>query len=125
MDTKLNITNICLIPKTERPTKMTELRPISLCNIGYKTISKVLCQKLNACLSSLISETQSVFVSGILISDNIFIAQKMFHGLKTNKSYLNKFMTINVDMNQHYNEPVSRLSSTPRQQIWDPLFLSF
>ena len=43
MDPRLNITNICMIPKTESPTRMTELRPISLCNVGYKIISKVLC----------------------------------------------------------------------------------
>ena len=63
MDSRLNITNICMIPKTERPTRMTELRPISLCNVGYKIISK----------------TQSAFVAGRLISDNILIAQEMFH----------------------------------------------
>ena len=40
MDPRLNITNICMIPKTERPTRMTDLRPISLCNVGYKIISK-------------------------------------------------------------------------------------
>ena len=45
MDQSLNITNICMIPKTERPTRMTELRPISLCNVVYKIISKVLCQR--------------------------------------------------------------------------------
>ena len=28
IDTRLNITNICMIPKTERPTRMTELRPM-------------------------------------------------------------------------------------------------
>ena len=50
MDPWLNITNICMIPKIERPTRMTELRPISLCNIGYNIISKVLCQRLKSCL---------------------------------------------------------------------------
>ena len=46
LDPRLNITNICMIPKIEQPTRMTELRLISLCNVGYKIISKVLCQRL-------------------------------------------------------------------------------
>ena len=86
LDLRLNITNICMIPKTEMPTRMTELRPISLCNVGYKIISKVLCQRLKICLPSLISETQSAFVPGRLISDNILIAHEMFHGLRNNKA---------------------------------------
>jgi len=103
LDTRLNITNICLIPKKERPTRMTELRPISLCNVGYKIISKVLCQRLKVCLPSLISETQSAFVPGRLISDNIFIAQEMFHGLRTNKSCQDKFLAIKTDMSKAYD----------------------
>lgn len=103
LDTRLNMTNICLIPKTERPTRMKELRPISLCNVGYKIISKVLCQRLKACLPSLISETQSAFVAGRLISDNILIAQEMFHGLRTNKACQNKFMAIKTDMSKAYD----------------------
>ena len=35
MDSRLNITKICMIRKTERPKRMTELWPISLCNVGY------------------------------------------------------------------------------------------
>ena len=103
MDPCLNTTNICMIPKIERPTRMTDLRPISLCNVGYKIISKVLCQRLKVCLPRLISETQSAFVAGRLISDNILIAQEMFHGLRTNKSCQNKFMVIKTDMSKAYD----------------------
>ena len=103
MDTRLNITNICMIPKTERPTRMTELRPISLCNVGYKIISKVLCQRLKIYLPLLISETQSAFVAGRLISDNILIAQEMFHGLRTNKACQGKYMAIKTDMSKAYD----------------------
>ena len=82
---------------------MTEMRPISLCNVGYKIISKVLCQRLKGCLPKPIWETQSAFVPGRLISNNIIIAQEMFHGLRANKSCLNKFMAINTDMSKAYD----------------------
>lgn len=50
-DQRLNVTNICLISKTEKSTRMTELRPISLCNVAYKIMSKVLRQHLKMFLS--------------------------------------------------------------------------
>lgn len=89
LDSRLNITNICMIPKTEIPTRMTELRPNSLCNVGYKIISKVLCQRLKICLPGLISETQS--------------AKEMFHGLRTNKACQEKYMAIKTDMSKAYD----------------------
>ena len=103
MDTRLNITNICMIPKTEKPTRMRELRSISLCNLGYKIISMVLCQRLKIYLPLLISETQSAFVAGRLISDNILIAQEMFHGLQTNTACKRKYMKIKTDMSKAYD----------------------
>ena len=103
LDSRLNITNICMIPKTERPIRMTELRPISLCNVGYKIISKVLCQRLKLLLPSLVSETQSAFVAGRLISDNILIAQEMFHGLRTNEACKGKYMAVKTDMSKAYD----------------------
>ncbi|CAA7038023.1 unnamed protein product [Microthlaspi erraticum] len=102
-DDRLNLTHICLIPKTGRPTRMTELRPISLCNVGYKIIFKVLCHRLKVLLPRLISETQSAFVPGRLISDNILIAQEMFHGLRTNKSCKGKFMAVKTEMSKAYD----------------------
>lgn len=79
------------------------MRPISLCNVVYKIISKVLCQRLKRVLPDLISETQSAFVAGCLITDNILIAQAMFHRLRTNKACQTKFMAIKTDMNKAYD----------------------
>ncbi|KAG7581014.1 Reverse transcriptase zinc-binding domain [Arabidopsis suecica] len=102
-DDRLNETNICLIPKTDRPRKMAEFRPISLCNVGYKVISKVLSLRLKKLLPDLISETQSAFVAGRLITDNILIAQENFHALRTNPACRKKFMAIKTDMSKAYD----------------------
>lgn len=56
MDDQISHTNICLIPKVYPPTGMKEFRPIALCNVSYKIITKVLVNRLKEHLSSIIFE---------------------------------------------------------------------
>ena len=51
----LNHTNIVLIPKVKQSEKMFDFHPISLCNVMYKIISKVLANCLKQILPSVIS----------------------------------------------------------------------
>lgn len=88
LDPRSNEINICLIPKAERPRMMKEFRPISLCNVSYKIISKVLCQRIKKFLPCLVSETQSAFVVGRQIMDNIMLAQNDSYHWKTRMYYL-------------------------------------
>jgi len=46
VDKDLNETLITLIPKVEKVSKMKDFRPISLCNVSYKVITKLLAYHL-------------------------------------------------------------------------------
>ena len=58
----LNNTNICLISKTNKPNEISQFRPISLCNVNYKIISKFLCKRLKKVLPNRISETSQLLL---------------------------------------------------------------
>lgn len=74
-------TNIVLILKKDL-VNMTELQPISLCNVAYKVISKVLANRLKMMLAGLIFETQSAFILGRLIMDNIMVSYEVMLFMK-------------------------------------------
>ena len=103
MDPRLNQTNIFLIPKTERLTEMIKFRPISLCNVSYKVISKLMSKHLKKFLPKIISETQSAFVARRLITYNILVAHEVFHALRTNPGCRSKFVAIKTDMSKAFD----------------------
>ena len=99
----LNDTNICLIPKITKPTKMLQFCPISLCNVSYKLISKVFCHNLKKVLPDRILEIQSTFIAGRQIMDNIMIPQEMFLALRTKPSGRTKRMATKTNMSKAYD----------------------
>lgn len=98
-----NHTQLCLLPKVSKPDTMKDLRPISLCSVQYKIISKLLSERMKPVMPVLISDTQGAFVSDRLIYDNIIVAHEMVHGPRTNNSVNDKFMAIKTDMSKAYN----------------------
>jgi hypothetical protein len=51
----LNSTFLTLIPKANKPTTFEDYRPISLCNLCYKIISKIIANQIKPFLSEALS----------------------------------------------------------------------
>jgi hypothetical protein len=73
MHPDLNQTFIALIPKKMHPITPHDFRPISLCNIIYKIISKSLADRLKPHLPNYIDPSQTAFIKNMHISANIII----------------------------------------------------
>ena len=100
---KIDHTNIVLIPKVNNPEKMTNFRPISLCNVVYKIISKVLANRLKQVLPYIISLTQSAFVPGCLITDNVLVAYETLHAMHSRKKGRKGSIALKLDINKAYD----------------------
>ena len=81
----LNHTYIALIHKVEKPRQVIEFRTISLCNVIYKIITKTIVNRLKHMLQNIISQTQSAFIPGRLIKDNVVIGYECLHKIRLNK----------------------------------------
>ena len=99
----LNETFICLIPKVKSPQKITEFCPISLCNVSYKIISKVLANRLKKILADVINESQSAFVSGRQITDNVLVAFETMHCINEKRNGKEALMALKLDMSKAYD----------------------
>ena len=72
---QLNKTCITLIPKKDNAKIPQDFRPISLCNVIYKIITKTLANRLKDILPDYIYESQRAFIQGTRITSNINVAQ--------------------------------------------------
>ena len=98
----LNRTVITLIPKVNQPSKMSEFRPISLCNVFYKIIAKTIANRLRGVLDGVISENQCAFIPGRQIMDNTIVGFECLHRIKRRKMKYGS-MAIKLDMSTTYD----------------------
>ncbi|CAM8952029.1 unnamed protein product [Rhodiola kirilowii] len=99
----VNKTLITLIPKVKDPKTVGDYRPVSLCNVGVKIITKMLANRLKRILPAIISENQGAFVPGKIISDNIIAAQDLIHYIRTRSRQKIGFFALKLDISKAYD----------------------
>jgi hypothetical protein len=82
MPRTVNKTAIVLIPKKDLPEGLKDYRPISLCNVIYKIVSKCMVNWLRPFLHEIIAPMQSAFIPGRVITDNTLIAFECLHAIR-------------------------------------------
>ncbi|KAL5537998.1 hypothetical protein UlMin_045938 [Ulmus minor] len=82
---------------------MKDFRPISLCFVLYKIISKCLANRLKIWLDDLISENQSAFVGGRLIHENIIAGFEGIHLMKHGRLGNSRKMALKLDMSKAFD----------------------
>ncbi|QHN83565.1 uncharacterized protein DS421_20g705850 [Arachis hypogaea] len=96
-------TLIVLIPKIDNPTFMKDFRPISLCNVVYKIITKVLTNRLRPFLPNIVSPLQGGFIPGRGAPDNIIVAQEILNFMKHTK-FKKGTLTFKIDLEKAYDK---------------------
>eukprot|EP00253_Pinus_taeda_P022974 PITA_22974 len=97
----LNSTFLALILKEEEPTAPDKFRPIALCNVIYKVISKVIANRLKPLLPLLISPEQSGYVEGRQILDGIILTHEIIHSLKQTRQ---PSMILKLDLSKAFDK---------------------
>ncbi|KAL4304484.1 hypothetical protein GQ457_10G003160 [Hibiscus cannabinus] len=98
----LNRTLLVLLPKVSTPEHIIQFCPISLCNVIYKTITKVIVNRLKPYMPDWVTENQTSFVPRRSIVDNVIIAQEIMHSM-SKKTGRKGWMAVKVDLEKAYD----------------------
>jgi hypothetical protein len=96
----LNATFLALIPKSDKPKSFGGYRPIALCNLVYKIITKIIATRIKSFLSFGISKEQFGFLEGRQIIDAIGVVQEALHSIKVKNI---KALVLKLDLIKAYD----------------------
>lgn len=80
MHRRMNCTTVTIIPKVPNPSQVNEFRPIACCTTLYKIITRVITNRIKSIIGDLIGKSQSSFIEGRSIADNILFTHELFKG---------------------------------------------
>lgn len=98
---------IVFILNYKNPREVKDFRPISLCNVSYCILAKILANRVRPSLDSfIISHEQTAFIPSWSVPDNILVVQEVAHSL-FNSNGKNPYVILKLDLEKAY-EKISR-----------------
>ena len=94
-------TKLILLPKTPHPQSASDFRPISCCNVLYKCITKLLCQRLKDILPDIIHPSQGAFVKGRESLFNMLICQDLAQGYQ--RQHISPRCIMKIDLQKAFD----------------------
>jgi hypothetical protein len=95
-----NYVFLSLIPKDKGAKTFNKFHPISLCNIGYKLITKVIANRLKNILPKIIPENQRGFIHGRQLVDSFTLVQEAIQSSLHQKE---KGMVVKLDLENDFD----------------------
>ena len=99
----INQTFVSLIPRVDSPESLRQFRPINLCNVAYKMVTKIIASRFRLLMPQLIAPTQCAFIKGRQGVNNVIIAQEVVHRMR-NKIGKKGLMAIKIDLEKAYDK---------------------
>ncbi|KAJ4769205.1 RNA-directed DNA polymerase (reverse transcriptase)-related family protein [Rhynchospora pubera] len=88
---------IALIPKIDCPEKPSHYRPISVCSVLYRLTMKIMATRLRKHMPNIISPTQTAFVRGRSIHDNVILLREVLHSFRSS-NFKAKAFALKLDL---------------------------
>ncbi|KAJ1702528.1 hypothetical protein LUZ63_002307 [Rhynchospora breviuscula] len=94
--------NLILVPKKEILITIMDYRPISVCNILYKLVSKLLERRMQSLIPLLVANNQTAFTLGRDIADNVMVFREVLHSFSMT-SYKHHAFCFKCDMSKAFD----------------------
>ncbi|XP_074304710.1 uncharacterized protein LOC141639512 [Silene latifolia] len=100
---EVNKTFIALIPKCDNPEEVKDYRPISLCNVFMRVVTKCITNRMTKIMGYLVGNFQNAFIAGRSITDNILLAHEAIFKINSQKKGKSGSFAFKADMSKAYD----------------------